>query len=61
MLTATAVSVVAAGSPASLAAAPPLATPVFIAHGGVPFEGPYSLIDIPGFAAQVTAALLVLP
>jgi hypothetical protein len=36
---------------AALAATPAVGTPVFVATG-VPFEGPYSLIDIPGLAAQ---------
>ena len=31
---------------------PAAGTPIFAASGGVPFEGPYSLIDIPGLAVN---------
>ena len=34
-----------------LAAAPAAGTPVFLL-AGVPFEGPYSLVDIPGFTGN---------
>jgi hypothetical protein len=37
---------------APLAATPAVGTPVLLIGVGVPFEGPYSLIDIPGFAAN---------
>ncbi|MBN9494027.1 hypothetical protein J0H33_11885 [bacterium] len=33
-------------------AKPATGTPIYEASGGVPFEGPYSLIDIPGLAAS---------
>ncbi len=39
------------GTTGFLAAAPAVGTPVLVL-GGVPFEGPYSLIDIPGLAGS---------